>query len=732
MEKPLNDGENRRQARDAHALEIENLKELLYYKRRYGLGFEEGMMEDAAQALEGILEKLSEGSLDGAEGKPADPNLGDASKISLGLVRGFEKGDSAIAKNNVKVATRRKPQRLIAMDLFGDGIDNEEGAKKDSKGTKDIVVGDPLGEIVVSDDPVVKDGRLVIEGYDVPVTVVNNGDVFAFDRMLSEEDSIAFILNEIAPRNDDTTLPEDIRDNDDATIKRVVENIPKDFCSIEQRRAVCLALMKKLVLVTGGPGTGKTSSVVGILASLCKLSKRMPEIALLAPTGKAASNLSNSLRRALDRWTDLDPEIKNHLRAIEGSTLHRHLGIYPPEYLPVRNPNNPIREDIIVVDEASMMDVAVFKFLLFAMRTDQRLILLGDINQLPAVGLGEILDIFGKTSAPSDAAMKKIEEWTSSFASTEASDSVEDMSIGAPKEAPGVMGHVMSILTVSRRFDSKSGIGNLAKHTLEKKDLREDFKIFANDLFHREMPLDEKLFNDVFEKQRAYWDAARAGNIEAMFKEFYNVMVLTVLRRNSEAFNMEYLRFLNAKRVIGEDMVGIPYLVSSNDAALGVSNGDICFMVKNPLNSEVEMCFNFGSASGEGGNPYSDAGDDGRPGEFGTNERGIFYPRSRLPNHNVAFAITTHKSQGSEYEHIHFLSPFERKGGEFRYVESEVFNNALFYTAITRAKQTFTFHGDFDILSKAVNNTDKRLSLLKPLIKAYQNGGDFEFKDLML
>ena len=141
-----------------------------------------------------------------------------------------------------------------------------------------------------------------------------------------------------------------------------------------------MALLQNFMLITGGPGTGKTTTVAKLLGLICNNSTKLPRIALAAPTGKAAAHMARALQRALDGF-DLSPSIKVHLENLEGQTVHRLLKLRPPQMRPAFNHEHPLALDVLVVDEASMLDLPLVLELLRAVPTSCRLVLLGDENR---------------------------------------------------------------------------------------------------------------------------------------------------------------------------------------------------------------------------------------------------------------------------------------------------------------------------------------------------------------
>ena len=151
-----------------------------------------------------------------------------------------------------------------------------------------------------------------------------------------------------------------------------------------QQAAAALALLQPFMLISGGPGTGKTTTVAKLLALLCDAAPVLPRIALAAPTGKAAAHMARSLHKALARFA-VPEAVKAHLQALDGQTVHRLLKLRPPQMQPQFDAESPLPLDILVVDEASMLDLSLLLNLLRAVPNGCRVVLLGDEDQLPSV-----------------------------------------------------------------------------------------------------------------------------------------------------------------------------------------------------------------------------------------------------------------------------------------------------------------------------------------------------------
>ena len=419
--------------------------------------------------------------------------------------------------------------------------------------------------------------------------------------------------------------------------------------NLQQKNAVKNALRSRFSLISGGPGTGKTTTVAKLLALLCHQAKTLPRIALSAPTGKAAAHLQQSLMKGLERISFRQPEIKTHLSQLQGQTLHRLLKIYPPFYQSEYNQQNNLPYDIVIIDESSMIELNIAYQLFNAIGKNTRLILLGDKDQLPSVGAGAVLEQISQIDEKS------------------------------------VLSDCISHLTVSRRFDENSGIGVLASaiidHNTEK--ALNCFQQFSNEIIQKNDS--QQLCEEYYHLQKDYWQAIEEKNINKAFELFYNTMVLCVLRYDAQRFNRQFLDFLMHKGHGKGFFNGKAIMITENNVSLDIYNGDIGIVF----------------------------------------DKKVYFPNyqgdikaiepARINHFEDAFAITVHKSQGSEYNHIFLIAPK-------KYIEDEeqnsekIFDRSLLYTAVTRSKKTFCYIGDDLSLQNAILRQNKRRSLLKQLL----------------
>ena len=452
-------------------------------------------------------------------------------------------------------------------------------------------------------------------------------------------------------------------------LARLLANWFADDMSRDQRAAAALALLKNFVLISGGPGTGKTTTVAKLLALLHR--QPAPRTALVAPTGKAAARLTESLHRASAAIPNLAPTAQHYLASLTGQTVHRLLGLKPPQMQPEYHAHNRLPLDCVLIDEASMMDNHLLYQLLAALPSHCRVILLGDADQLPSVGAGAVLDALSHNHQMQPETTTALRQLL---------PDVEHFPTLAEQHAR---------LTISHRFHAQSGIGNLAR-AVQQGSASAWHAIAAHP---RELSAQPRnlaaLVAQLYQHHTAYWQAIRAGNLAAAFAEQSRLIVLTALRHDADHINHLYRTLLQQHghtRPQSPWYAGQIIMITRNAPSQQLYNGDIGIIMQ-PENdgNDLRACFPSESANGSG-------------------YRSI--PLSRLPEHETAYAITTHKSQGSEYEQVWFAAPAQAP-----------YSRALLYTAITRAKQQFVYWGDEAGFQAACAHNEHRNSALGMFLK---------------
>lgn len=456
-----------------------------------------------------------------------------------------------------------------------------------------------------------------------------------------------------------------------------------------QQVAAAVAVTRRVAVISGGPGTGKTTTVARLLAALVALAaERPPRIQLAAPTGKAAARLSESLGQALARLA-LPPHQAEALPR-EALTLHRLLGARADSARLRYHRDNPLHLDVLVVDEASMVDLPMMARLIEALPPQARLILLGDRDQLASVEAGAVLGELCRFaeygfSAPRAAELSRL--------------CAAPIPAG-PAQPALALRDAISLLRRSYRFAADSGIGRLAQavNQGERRAALACLEAAFADLRWREMVQDDDylaLLDACLAGYRPMLEGIRAGQEPAqILAEFARFRPLCALREGpfglhglNERIALTLQRAGLLQRGAGEKAwyAGRPVMITRNDASQKLFNGDIGIT----LGDEQQGWLVWFIAS------------DGQTRAVQPN---------RLPPHETAWAMTVHKSQGSEFDHTLLVLPSH---------PSPVVTRELVYTAITRARDQLTVFATRAALERAIRTpTERRSGLMARLLAA--------------
>jgi exodeoxyribonuclease V alpha subunit len=483
-----------------------------------------------------------------------------------------------------------------------------------------------------------------------------------------------------------------------------------------QLLACALAARGRFSIITGGPGTGKTTTVVRLLALLqapAVAAGQPLRIRLAAPTGKAAARLTESIGRQVGNLP-VEAVVKAAIPS-EVGTLHRLLGSLPHSRHFRHHADNPLALDVLVIDEASMIDLEMMACVLAALPPSARLILLGDKDQLASVEAGAVL---GDLCRRADQGHYSVQ--TRQWLEQVSGQSLAQADLQPGNQTTHALEQQTAMLRYSHRFRGNSGIGELARavNRCADRDARRVLQAgtFA-DIHQRSLskPGDPAfatcvLGSDVLPGYQAYlqvlkeqrpeagtpansdaWQAW-ARQVLAVFDQF---QLLCAVRRGDwgvEAINQRVAGLLRTRGLLANDQgwyEGRPVLVTRNDYALGLMNGDIGIALRvaepallpgTPERETLRVAFPRNDGSG-----------------------GIrFVLPSRLPEVETVFAMTVHKSQGSEFTHAALVLPPTR---------NPVLTKELVYTAITRASTHFTLLESRDgVFEEAVRTPVRRIS----------------------
>ncbi len=475
-----------------------------------------------------------------------------------------------------------------------------------------------------------------------------------------------------------------------------------------QRVAAANALANRISVISGGPGTGKTTTVFNILLSLIDLHNfRLEErgriknseplsILLTAPTGKAAGRLTESIMGQKNRYqneSDIAPQAE--LIPSESQTLHRLLGINALTKAPRYHRHNPLQFDLLVVDEASMIDQTMLSYLIEALPAQGRVIFLGDKDQLASVEAGSIMH-----------ELCYHENYSSDHLEYLSKISGENLTEQMPAIKGAPVFNYLSFLKKSYRFRGDSALGNLAK-VINNEGGRYAFseqrrlfhEILAYDrgetLSLTSLPFKESFQGEIRSAYRGYLSALQGEKrgselAEKIFPIFNEVGVLSA-RRTGEygavALNDFIAKTLFPGAQHQEFYHGLPIMITQNSPQNGLFNGDIGLIL---LSEEGKLRAYF---------------------------EGIDAPKIfsiyALPSFEPAFAMTIHKSQGSEFRRV--LLFLGEKGSPFLTKE-------LFYTGVTRAKEAVDIYAaDSAILAALVGRTERYSFIHQGLARLQQN-----------
>ena len=459
-----------------------------------------------------------------------------------------------------------------------------------------------------------------------------------------------------------------------------LDGTPPDW----QALAVLTGLVSPLTVITGGPGTGKTSTVLWLLVALLEQAvasgTAMPRIRLAAPTGKAAARLGESLRER-GAVMDLDDRVREAMPA-EAATLHRLLGVRAGSTRFRHHRDHPLDADVVVVDEASMVDLPLMAKLLDALPEHARLILLGDRDQLASVEAGNVLAGLCRAAGEdgfSVARARQVERVVGAVVPS------------SPAASP--FADAVVALRASHRFGSGSALARLAGAIRDGDPaaVRATLADVDSPQVNWERPTDAAAHVvtrciDAFAALGADADPAAA------LREAARLRVLTALRQGPSgcvAINAALEHRLRQRAGVAAQARWYPgrlLLITENDVDSGLFNGDIGIVLP-----DVE----------------------GRPvAWFPALDGGVrSLPPSALPAHESAFAMTIHKSQGSEFDRVVIVLPHD---------DARVLGRELLYTAVTRARKRVELVAGERALQCALARSTHRFSGLAERL----SGGD--------
>ncbi len=399
-----------------------------------------------------------------------------------------------------------------------------------------------------------------------------------------------------------------------------------------QREAAIKAISQSFTIITGGPGTGKTTTVVKILALLQELAatkEHVLHIALAAPTGKAAMRLQESIGFSKSTLPCAE-SIKQRIPETV-TTIHRLLGAKPPSPYFKHDSTQPLAYDVVVVDEASMIDLALMSKLVDALKPGARLILLGDKDQLASVESGAVL---------------------------------ADLTVALP----------LNTVELKKSYRFQGDIKDLAI-AVNSQLFKTAWKLL-NQNSQQIGLLSGDLISYISEKYTVYLNKVNNNaDFSEIYTEFSRFQVLCSNRQGEQGvieINHKVETHFQQQNIIhisGQWYIGRPIMVMQNNAGMQLYNGDIGICLFDKVSKRLAVYFLRSDGSVKKVLP------------------------SRVPKHETVFAMTIHKSQGSEFNDCLCVLPE---------VINPVLTKELIYTAITRAKTSLKIASNYAVFNQTI------------------------------
>ncbi len=457
-----------------------------------------------------------------------------------------------------------------------------------------------------------------------------------------------------------------------------------------QRMAAATAVLRNVSVIAGGPGTGKTTTVARVLALIheqhAAAGARPPRIALAAPTGKAAARLEEAVRsEAL--VMEIEEAVRADLGMLEGTTLHRLLGFNPGNRTRFRhNRINRLPHDVVVIDETSMVSLTMMARVTEAVRPGARLILVGDPEQLASVEAGVVLgDIVGPAAdgfCMDAEARRRLGEVTGHTVPGRDADAVLSSSIGNGivllRRVHRFGGAIAELAEAIRRGDASDALSVLRRGDSDVHWIAEDAGEAPS------VGVTDAVRSLAVDCGRQVIEAARAGEARESIAALGRFRLLCAHRRGPEGVATwmghveSWLRTEVAGFATGTDWyVGRPLIVTENDYGLQLYNGDTGVVVSS--DGRLVAAFQRGDDVAE-------------------------VSPARLAAVDTVYAMTVHKSQGSQFDVVAFILPS---------ADSRVLTRELLYTAATRAREKLILVGTEDLLRTAIERPITRASGLR-------------------
>ena len=510
----------------------------------------------------------------------------------------------------------------------------------------------------------IKESVLISDTYDIKPLVLQNS-LLSFRKYYNQEVKLLQWIEERSENNYTADINTYIRE-----IFPENEGNEPDW----QKVAAVLSAIKPFLIISGGPGTGKTTTIARLLVLHQRMNGRSMRVALAAPTGKAAGRMGEALTRELRRLNVPGEILKDFPR--EASTIHRLLsGTEELGLLPLVE-KKKLRYDLVIVDEASMIDLNLMHRLISHLGEKTRLILLGDKDQLASVEAGSVF---------ADLCRKKRNAFHRETLNFIRAAGIEDE---IPETAHAGLDDSIVYLTKSYRFGPDSGIGRLAAFVKEgggELELLDSIFKTYNDLNHEHFSFQQEQLDVVIKNLlKRLKESQTLYDPQKLLEYWKSSSWLAVLRRGltgTDRLNRLMEQQIAAERILPIEngwYHGRPVIITQNDYGLGVFNGDTGVCIRE---NDREMWVYV---------------------ESGAGLRRI--KPQRLTRFEPGWFLTVHKSQGSEFDSVNLLLPK---------TWNSLISRELLYTAVTRARKRFSLFGSEELFLQGIQNETERYTGLK-------------------
>jgi exodeoxyribonuclease V alpha subunit len=481
-----------------------------------------------------------------------------------------------------------------------------------------------------------------------------------------------------------------------------------------QKVAVANALNKNFSVIAGGPGTGKTYTVTKLLAALVMLEqKRVVDgagklstetksgteiispitpalrIALVAPTGKAAQRLSESIAKTLQQFKGSISQKVLMAIPTAAQTIHRLLGVIPNSTNFRHHSKHLLAVDVLLIDEVSMVDLALMTRVFRSLPNGAKVILLGDADQLPSVAAGSVL---------ADLAPRPHQGFSR--------DNIDYLKVIMPEHNYTTLKHKgkskpadhVTFLMHSRRFDSQGGIGKIAQAVISGQS-KQSWQLLNENTANSQLSLlddDPNIWVNTFVTQY-YQPMFKQNDLSFAFNQLARFRILCATRQGIsgvEHFNTLVEQSLTKKGLLsaGQNQYqGKPIMISENDYRLGLYNGDIGLLWRH-ANGHLMAVFENGVENTVENSAKNNSDD--------VHNHFKWVMISRLPSYETVYAMTIHKTQGSEFDHVAMVLP--------KQTDNKLLSRELLYTAITRAKSRLSISSSAGVWCHGVEAQVKR------------------------